>query len=69
MGNKTNSLSHVKWTWMKANIFRRWLVLWAYRPCPNHPSDGYDLKKSLNIKVQLKKILAISFPNWYNNIL
>ena len=26
---------------MKASVFRRWLVLWAYSPWSNHPLDGW----------------------------
>ncbi len=26
---------------VKASVFRRWLVMWAYIPCSNYPFDGW----------------------------
>jgi len=26
---------------VKASVFRRWLVIWAYSPSANHPLDGW----------------------------
>jgi len=26
---------------VKASVFRRWLVIWAYSPGANHPLDGW----------------------------
>jgi len=29
-------------TKVRASVFRRWLVIWAYSPGLNHPLDGWS---------------------------
>ena len=39
---------------VKASVFRRWLVMWAYSPRPNHPLDGV-------VMIVVKNVVSYGF--------